>query len=169
VCSSGLCRQPRADGRRYSLLTVRRLRPFARRRLSTSRPFFVLIRTRNPWVRLRCRVFGWNVRFPFMISLRFREHEKSKLLMVANAFRRCQSEWFVLQSASFNRFLVSDPSPIGCVIWSVPKDFHTCGKNCGKSLEFKHLLRSGPQLAGFSRGEGPKTVSKRDILRLAAG
>jgi hypothetical protein len=32
----------------YSLLTDRRLRPFARRRFSTSRPFFVLIRTRNP-------------------------------------------------------------------------------------------------------------------------
>jgi len=34
----------------YSLLTVRRLRPFARRRFSTSRPFFVLMRTRNPCV-----------------------------------------------------------------------------------------------------------------------
>ncbi len=43
--------------------TVRRLRPLARRRLSTSRPFFVLIRTRNPWVRLRLRRLGWNVRF----------------------------------------------------------------------------------------------------------
>ncbi len=42
----------------YSLLTVSRLRPFARRRLRTSRPFFVLMRTRNPWVRLRCRVLG---------------------------------------------------------------------------------------------------------------
>jgi hypothetical protein len=51
----------------YSLLTVRRLRPLARRRLSTKRPFFVLIRTRNPWVRLRCRVFGWKVRFPFIV------------------------------------------------------------------------------------------------------
>jgi hypothetical protein len=54
---------------RYSLLTVRRFRPFARRRLSTSRPFFVLIRTRNPCVFARWRVFGWNVRFPFMHSL----------------------------------------------------------------------------------------------------
>ena len=53
----------------YSLLTVRRLRPFARRRLSTSRPFLVLIRTRNPCVFARWRVFGWNVRFPFMHSL----------------------------------------------------------------------------------------------------
>jgi hypothetical protein len=37
----------------YSLLTVSRFRPLARRRFSTNRPFFVLIRTRNPCVRLR--------------------------------------------------------------------------------------------------------------------
>jgi hypothetical protein len=42
----------------YSLLTVSRLRPFARRRLRTRRPFLVLIRTRKPCVRLRWRVFG---------------------------------------------------------------------------------------------------------------
>jgi hypothetical protein len=38
---------------RYSLLTLNRFRPLARRRFSTRRPFFVLIRTRNPCVRLR--------------------------------------------------------------------------------------------------------------------
>ena len=36
------------ESQSYSLLTVRRLRPFARRRFSTRRPFFVLIRVRNP-------------------------------------------------------------------------------------------------------------------------
>ena len=45
----------------YEEETVRRLRPFARRRLSTWRPFFVAIRTRNPCVRFRRRRFGWNV------------------------------------------------------------------------------------------------------------
>ena len=55
-------------GRRYSLLTVSRLRPFARRRFRTRRPFFVLIRTRKPWARARRRLFGWNVRLPFMVS-----------------------------------------------------------------------------------------------------
>ena len=39
--------------RAYSLETVRRFRPLARRRFSTSRPFLVLIRTRNPCVFLR--------------------------------------------------------------------------------------------------------------------
>jgi hypothetical protein len=43
--------------------TVSRFRPLARRRFRTSRPFFVLIRTRKPCVRRRRRRFGWNVRF----------------------------------------------------------------------------------------------------------
>jgi hypothetical protein len=38
------------ESQSYSLLTVNRLRPFARRRFSTRRPFFVLMRTRNPCV-----------------------------------------------------------------------------------------------------------------------
>ena len=38
------------ESQSYSLLTVRRLRPLARRRFNTSRPFFVLMRTRNPCV-----------------------------------------------------------------------------------------------------------------------
>lgn len=38
--------------------TAIRLRPFARRRLRTLRPALVLIRTRNPWVRLRFRRLG---------------------------------------------------------------------------------------------------------------
>ena len=42
----------------HSLLTVRRLRPFARRLFSTRRPFFELIRTRNPCAFFRRRVFG---------------------------------------------------------------------------------------------------------------
>jgi hypothetical protein len=40
-----------------------RFRPFWRRRFNTSRPPFVRIRTRKPWVRLRLRLFGWNVLF----------------------------------------------------------------------------------------------------------
>ena len=43
---------------RHSLLTVRRLRPLARRRFRTRRPFFVLILTRKPCVRFLRRVFG---------------------------------------------------------------------------------------------------------------
>ena len=49
--------QPLASGEatRY---TVSRLRPLARRRLSTLRPPFVLMRSRNPWVFARRRRFG---------------------------------------------------------------------------------------------------------------
>ena len=50
--------QPCRRSTHYSLLTVRRLRPFARRLFSTRRPFFELIRTRNPWAFFRRRLFG---------------------------------------------------------------------------------------------------------------
>ena len=50
----------RAGGGGYAPI---RLRPFWRRRLSTRRPPLVRIRTRNPWVLFRLRLFGWNVRF----------------------------------------------------------------------------------------------------------
>ncbi len=43
--------------------TANRVRPLARRFLNTRRPFFVLIRLRNPCVRFRRRLFGWYVRF----------------------------------------------------------------------------------------------------------
>jgi hypothetical protein len=43
--------------------TARRLRPFARRRLSTRRPPLVAMRARKPWTRLRCRLLGLKVRF----------------------------------------------------------------------------------------------------------
>jgi hypothetical protein len=46
------------ESQSYSLLTVSRFRPFARRRFKTRRPFFVLMRTRKPCVRARRRVFG---------------------------------------------------------------------------------------------------------------
>jgi len=40
-----------------------RFRPFCRRRFSTSRPPFVRILTRKPWVLFRFRLFGWKVLF----------------------------------------------------------------------------------------------------------
>lgn len=40
-----------------------RFRPFWRRRFRTSRPPFVRMRTRNPCVRFRLRLLGWNVLF----------------------------------------------------------------------------------------------------------
>jgi hypothetical protein len=63
----------RASRRVYDEETVRRFRPFARRRLRTSLPFFVLMRTRNPCVRRRRRRFGWNVRFMMSDPLLRRE------------------------------------------------------------------------------------------------
>ena len=45
----------------YDEETVSCLRPFARRRFRTRRPFFVAMRTRKPCVRSRRRRFGWKV------------------------------------------------------------------------------------------------------------
>jgi hypothetical protein len=61
--------QPFRRGKALSLLAGGggyapiRLRPFCRRRFSTRRPPLVRMRTRNPWVLFRLRLFGWNVRF----------------------------------------------------------------------------------------------------------
>ena len=52
-------RQPERSEHGYcSSETVKRLRPLARRRLSTIRPFLVAIRTLKPCVFLRRLVFG---------------------------------------------------------------------------------------------------------------
>lgn len=47
---------------------VRRLRPLARRRLSTSLPLAVAMRALNPWVRLRLILLGWKVRFMVLLA-----------------------------------------------------------------------------------------------------
>jgi hypothetical protein len=51
-----------------SSLTVSFLRPCARRRERTARPFFVSIRERNPCVFARRRLFGWKVRFGIIVQ-----------------------------------------------------------------------------------------------------
>jgi hypothetical protein len=48
----------RASRCQRSSATVRRVRPLARRRFSTIRPFLVDMRIRNPWAFFRRRVFG---------------------------------------------------------------------------------------------------------------
>ena len=46
-----------------AMLTASRFRPLARRLLITRRPFFVDMRTRNPWVLFREVLLGLNVLF----------------------------------------------------------------------------------------------------------
>jgi hypothetical protein len=70
--------------------TVSRLRPLARRRFNTSRPFFVAILTRKPCVRRRRRRFGWNV--TLMISNPCSGRRKSgETSIVASHSRSCQT------------------------------------------------------------------------------
>ena len=57
------------DGYYLSSLTVSFLRPRARRRERTARPFLVSIRERNPCVFARWRLFGWKVRFGILVQV----------------------------------------------------------------------------------------------------
>ena len=50
---------PATAGYFWPIVTARRLRPLARRRLSTARPDRVFFRARNPWVRFRLLLCGW--------------------------------------------------------------------------------------------------------------
>jgi hypothetical protein len=63
----GIARPRPVRLRHYDDETVRRFRPLALRRFSTSRPFLVAMRTRKPCVRLRWRRLGWKV--TLMISI----------------------------------------------------------------------------------------------------
>ena len=54
-------------------------RPFARRRLITSRPPLVAILARKPWVLLRLITLGWNVLF--IVLSQVRESKRSAILM----------------------------------------------------------------------------------------
>jgi hypothetical protein len=110
----------------YSLLTVRRFRPLARRRLRTRRPFFVLMRTRKPCVRLRCRLLGWNVRFPFILGNSLRSGNERTML--ANEFGRCQCG-------------------VVCVRVSILQDF---------SADPAEILRRPRQKRGYAFGLFPK-------------
>lgn len=47
----------------FQVPTAKRLRPRWRLRARILRPFFVDMRRRNPWVRRREVLLGWNVRF----------------------------------------------------------------------------------------------------------
>lgn len=51
--------------------------PLRRRRAKTLRPFFVLIRARNPCSLFRLRLFGWNVLFTLLHLLYKRHHHIS--------------------------------------------------------------------------------------------
>ena len=73
-----------------------------------------------------------------------------ELLMLANAFRECQREEDCVRVAVLRQFAAVPNRRMD--VWSLPKVFHTCGKNCGNS-----------GVSSFS-GEKP---NKMDVFRLA--
>jgi hypothetical protein len=137
----------------YDEETVRRFRPLARRRLITCRPFFVLMRTRNPWVRARRWRFGWKVRFmaSFGPCSGQKWPEKPKYYRTAGRSvneRRGEERLALSPSKS----CVTVASPANRRVGSPPEVFHNCGKKCGKAQIFASPNRLPRALTGlFSR------------------
>jgi hypothetical protein len=47
-------------------------------------------------------------------------------------------------------------------LWSLPKVFHTCGKNCGKSTKFSFGFEFGPEIMRIS---GPAKATRSGKAR----
>ena len=161
--------------------TVSRFRPLARRRFRTSRPFFVLMRTRKPCVRRRRRRFGWNVRFMIADPLS-PEESGGETSIVAKALPECQSwspdpgrrlrrERSSLRnlrrpSLSRHRPCANVASPAAPPVGSPPEVFHNCGKKCGKAIVFAPPL-SHPACLGtrIHAAKGEKQAGNAVIKR----
>jgi hypothetical protein len=155
----------RLGGGDYVDETVRRLRPLARRRFKTCRPFLVAMRTRNPCVLLRRRRFGWNVRLPFMIQLprqpanecgENQNFSEPRPRVSKQSCRRSRRVWAfvsvvtrVLESPSFYD---GDTTPLG----APPEVFHNCGKKCGKARVFALRRSRNAEVKRVSTGRRRK-------------
>lgn len=49
-------------------------------------------------------------------------------------------------------------------LWSLPRDFHTCGKNCGKSGQTTRLLSISPDFVAFFRLAKLEFLEKSALL-----
>ena len=106
----------------YSLLTVRRLRPFARRRFSTSRPFFVLIRTRKPCVLRAVALVRLKRALALHDSLRITFSSDDRTANVSERVPKVSMRSrFVLESASFASAVTADSAPSPCAFGLFPK------------------------------------------------
>ncbi len=139
LAESGL----RATG--YEEETVRRLRPFARRRFSTCRPFLVAIRTRNPCVRLRRRRFGWNVTL-IVGSPAAEEIERRNL----DSNQSVQMLSIADDGCPLPKPCVTVASPAAPAVGSPPEVFHNCGKKCGKEPVFRRSGGTDATMRPFS-------------------
>lgn len=137
----------------YEEETVRRLRPFARRRLSTRRPFFVAMRTRNPCVRLRRRRFGWKV--TLIVGSPCGEIYQRRNLDSNQAARRLSIIRAAVAAVVGRPNRVLQSRPLRKVVGAPPEVFHNCGKKCGKATVFAPLLALEGVVTRVSTGRRP--------------
>jgi len=110
--------------------TVRRLRPLARRRLSTARPALVDMRTRNPCVFFRLRLFGWYVRFTApLFSPTHKRASGPRLPQRAREYTRIPP---VSSNSSENPTLVTMGSPIWAPAPNGHVEQNTPAGGCGQ-------------------------------------
>jgi hypothetical protein len=81
-----------------------------------------------------------------------------ELRIVADGFTGVNQCGFVLQSATF----ATERYPTESMnFWSLPKDFHTCGKSCGKSRIFVFHACFGLIHCGFPGGETARRLKQQ--------
>ena len=149
--------------------TVSRFRPLALRRFRTSRPFFVLMRTRKPCVRRRRRRFGWNVRFMIADPLS-PEASGGETLIVAKRPWKCQSlgrrgalpRKTEADCQRSKRVLKSRPLRLPRRV--SPRSFPQLWKKMWKSQRFRPSARPSAWLVRASTQRRWKTGRKYDDL-----
>jgi hypothetical protein len=74
---------------------------------------------------------------------------------------------FVLKSASFAQVKPPQITASHMLVRAVTRVFHTCGKNCGKSMEIEEDALFRPEFARFSEGAKPGSRVKTPSLTSA--
>ena len=152
----------------------RRLRPRARRARSTARPPLVRMRSRNPWVLARLRLFGWYVRFneepPRGGRARPEVGDRAgggNRQVYDPGDEPCNAERslgkppqpLVAQGCRCYVARFARRRPAGCASpvcdsstrptrAPLLNDLHTCGRSCGQLLPGRRTRRSGLYQAG---------------------
>jgi hypothetical protein len=85
--------------------------------------------------------------------------------MLAKRFAECQCAVTVLQSAASLPLHGGPQDPCSPMrLWSLPKVFHTCGKNCGNSSKSLRLLSFMPDFQAIYTGAKAENRVKSGFL-----
>ena len=92
--------------------------------------------------------------------------KKIEPAMLANGFEECQSEGW--NCATVGVLFSLSARDLSMQVWSLTKDFHTCGKNCGKSHARMGWALARAEILGFLPGAKLRTLIKSALQRLGS-